>query len=108
MGGLPLFKTLKYRPGFPADGFIDLDASRHWIQAFVEWYNNEHRHSALKYVTPSQRHTGEATSILAERRSVYQQAKAKHLERWSGNIRNFDLSKEVYLNPENIQLFKER
>lgn len=96
-----LFKTLKYRPGFPVGGFIDLDASRHWVQSFVEWYNYEHRHSALKYVTPDQRHTGEATRILAQRRSVYQHAKAQYPERWSGNIRNFALPKQVHLNPEN-------
>lgn len=96
-----LFKTLKYRPSFPAAGFIDLNASREWVQSFVAWYNYEHRHSALKYVTPEQRHTGEATRILADRKSVYQNAKAQHPERWSGNIQNFDLPKEVHLNPEN-------
>lgn len=95
-----LFKTLKYRPAFPLGGFIEIDAARCWVHLFVEWYNNQHRHSALKYVTPHQRHTGQAPRILEERRTVYQQAKAKHPERWSGAIRNFDLPEEVWLNPE--------
>ncbi|MCP4449582.1 MAG: transposase, partial [Myxococcales bacterium] len=45
-----------------------------WCAAFVDWYNNEHRHSAIGYVTPSQRHDGEGDEILAKRRCVYEQA----------------------------------
>ena len=50
-----LFRTAKYRPEFPAKGFVDLDAAREWAAHFVHWYNNEHRHSGIKYVTPAQR-----------------------------------------------------
>lgn len=47
-----LFRTAKYRPEFPAEGFEDLDAARTWAAAFVHWYNVEHRHSGIRYVTP--------------------------------------------------------
>lgn len=95
-----LFKTLKYRPGFPVAGFSDLHAARSWVQDFVVWYNQEHRHSALKYVTPQQRHTGEADAILAARKGVFEAAKQRHPERWTGGIRDVGLPEQVYLNPE--------
>ncbi len=66
----------------------------------MDWYNNEHLHSAIQFVTPSQRHRGEDEAILAKRKQVYQQAKAIHPERWSGAIRNWDRVEVVYLNPQ--------
>ena len=60
-----LFRTAKYRPEFPAKGFADLDAARTWAAEFVRWYNLEHRHSGIRYVTPEQRHCGEDHAILA-------------------------------------------
>ncbi len=96
-----LFRTLKYRPEYPEKAFEDLPASRSWVQGFVDWYNHEHLHSAIKFVTPEQRHSGEDKEILARRKQVYQQAKLKYPERWSGEIRNWDEIGEVYLNPEN-------
>lgn len=93
-------KTLKYRPGFPVNGFATLIEAREWVQQFTEWYNDEHRHSALRYVTPSQRHNGEAKGILAQRRKVFERAKQRHPERWSGDIRNLSLPEVVHLNPE--------
>ncbi len=94
------FKTLKYRPGFPAEGFATLTEAQDWVQQFTEWYNHEHRHSALRYVTPSQRHNGEAKGILAQRREVFEAAKQRHPERWSGDIRKLSLPEIVHLNPE--------
>lgn len=96
-----LFRTLKYRPEYPEKAFEDLPAARTWVQGFVHWYNHEHLHSAIKFVTPEQRHNGEDKDILARRKQVYQQAKLKHPERWSGGIRNWDEINKVYLNPEN-------
>jgi putative transposase len=43
------FRTTKYRPQFPNKGFTDLDAARHWAREFVSWYNDEHRHSAIRW-----------------------------------------------------------
>jgi putative transposase len=95
-----LFRTLKYRPAYPDQPFFDLQAARLWVQGFVDWYNLEHRHSGIKFVTPVQRHTGEDIQILANRHQVYLKAKSANPLRWSGGIRNWDPIKEVNLNPE--------
>ena len=94
-----LFRTLKYCPMWPSQGFESLEAAREWAKAFMHWYNNEHKHSALKFVTPAQRHRGEDVQILAERQAVYERAKAKNPSRWSGNTRNWEHQKTMTLNP---------
>ena len=95
-----LFKTLKFRPGFPVNGFRTIEQARSWVLAFARWYNTEHRHSALSYVTPQQRHDGEADQVLARRQQVLKAAKADNPRRWSGDIRNLSLPESVTLNPE--------
>ena len=60
-----IFRTLKYRPGYPAKPFADLDAARGWVHGFAQWYNEEHRHSGLKFLTPGQRHRGESEELMA-------------------------------------------
>jgi transposase InsO family protein len=95
-----LFRTLKYRPEYPEHGFADLQDARTWVTGFVDWYNTQHLHSAIKLVTPQQRHSGEDKATLVNRKNVYQQAKAKNPIRWSGEIRNWDPITEVHLNPE--------
>lgn len=94
-----LFRTCKYRPAYPYQGFVSLEAAREWIQGFVHWYNHEHRHSAIQFVTPNERHEGFDATRLAQRKAVYEQAKARHPERWSRAIRNWDPVTEVWLNP---------
>jgi putative transposase len=94
-----LFKTLKYQPDFPAQPFDGLACARRWVGGFVAWYNEHHRHSALKFVTPGQRHRGEDQALLAERRRLYEAAKAQYPERWSGSIRNWEPETVVLLNP---------
>ncbi len=64
------FKTLKYRPDYPSRAFNDLSAARDWVAGFVHWYNHEHRHSAIQFVTPAQRHAGEDTALLLARAEV--------------------------------------
>ncbi|PZX04988.1 hypothetical protein LX82_00998, partial [Celeribacter halophilus] len=64
------------------------------------WYNTEHRHSAIRFVTPDQRHRGEDVQMLAARRHVYQAAKERHPERWSRGTRNWQPVGSVWLNPE--------
>jgi transposase InsO family protein len=78
-----LFKTLKYRPTYPQGLFADLLAARQWVATFVHGYNDEHRHRAIGFVTPSERHAGSDTALLRTRVQVYEAAKAKHPERWS-------------------------
>ncbi|NYH22550.1 transposase InsO family protein [Paraburkholderia bryophila] len=98
-----LFRTAKYCPMWPEQSFDTLDAARVWVQRFVQWYNEEHRHSGLKYVSPAQRHRGEANELLARRRALYQTSRQRNPARWSGAIRNWHLADSVYLNPERTQ-----
>ena len=95
-----LFRTVKYMPSWPTKGFVNLDESRCWVEAFVRWYNTEHKHSQLNYVTPSQRHNGKDREILEHRAEVLVAAKRQHPERWSREIRNCEPVGEVHLNPE--------
>ncbi|RZL05197.1 MAG: IS3 family transposase, partial [Rubrivivax sp.] len=53
-----LFKTAKYCPLWPERPFDTLEQARQWVEQFVRWYNEEHRHGSLNYVTPDQRHRG--------------------------------------------------
>jgi len=95
-----LFRTAKYRPEFPAKGFADLDGARAWAFAFVHWYNVDHRHSGIRYVSPAQRHAGEDRNILAARHALYTQARDNNPARWSGKTRNWSPVGAVTLNPE--------
>jgi putative transposase len=95
-----LFKTVKYHPTYPAvNHFETIADARIWCEKFVTWYNQEHLHSALKFITPQQRHNGEDKIIMQKRHTVYQNAKQKHPERWSKNTRNWTLPKNITLNP---------
>src|SRR3954447_20575151 len=90
----------KSRPDFPAAGFADLAEARQWAAAFVHWYNHEHRHSGIRYVTPAERHAGGDRPILAARHALYQQAREANPRRWSGSTRNWTPIGAVTLNPE--------
>lgn len=94
-----LFKTLKYHPGYPDKPFESLEEARIWVAGFQRWYNEEHRHSSLKFVTPGQRHRGEDIAILEQRQQLYEEAKNQRPDRWSGKTRNWEPVKTVYLNP---------
>ena len=95
-----LFRTLKYCPQWPRGGFADLDAARHWVRDFVRWYNHEHRHSRIRFVTPAERHCGQDKQVLAKRAALYQEVRLRHPERWSGKTRNWTPVAAVTLNPE--------
>lgn len=95
-----LFRTAKYRPEFPADGFTDLDAARAWAMRFTHWYNFEHKHSGIQYVSPAQRHASEDQLILEARHAVYLAARQRNPARWSGDTRNWTPVGPVTLNPE--------
>ena len=95
-----LFRTAKYRPEFPAKGFANLDEARVWAADFVRWYNIDHRHSGIGYVSPQQRHVGDDRAILAARHALYLQAKQRNPARWSGNTRDWSHTTVVTLNPE--------
>jgi hypothetical protein len=94
-----LFRTMKYRPCFPEKPFDTVEEAREWVDTFQNWYNEEHRHSSLKFVTPGQRHRGDDIALLAQRAELYAEAKGRNPERWSGNIRNWTRPEEITLNP---------
>lgn len=80
------FRTCKYTPGYPANGFTTIVAARGWVPRFVLWYNEAYWHSALAYVTPAQRHRVEDAAILARRREVYAAAQQRNPLRWKPNV----------------------
>ena len=94
-----LFRTLKYTPAYPEGPFEDVAAARAWVATFIPWYNEQHLQSAIRFVTPGQRHRGEEVALLQQRRAVYEAAKARHPCRWSGAIRNGQPVGSVSLNP---------
>jgi len=94
-----LFRTLKYTPAYPNKPFESLEVARKWVHGFVQWYNHEHRHSAIRYVILDQRHRGMDGELLKQREAVYEMARQRNPERWSGNTRNWDPVTEVWLNP---------
>ena len=95
-----LFRTLKYRPELPVKPFNGLLQARRWVTEMVHWYNHEHRHSAIRFVTPAQRHLKLDQAILAERAKVYSAARNANPNRWSGGTRNWSPITEVHLNPQ--------
>jgi hypothetical protein len=66
----------------------------------VHWYNVDHRHSGIRYVSPAQRHAGNDRSILAKRHALYLTARQRNPARWSRHTRNWEPIRAVALNPE--------
>jgi transposase InsO family protein len=93
------FRTLKYRPGYPYKGFASIEEAREWVLSFVDWYNNHHHHSGIKFVTPNERHSGKATDIVSNREKVYAAARQRNPRRWTKDLRNWRLPELVALNP---------
>jgi putative transposase len=98
------FKTLKYRPDFP-ERFGCFEDSRSFCQNFFSWYNTEHYHSGIGYLTPEDVHYGRADQIIKERQAVLTDAFAKHPERFKGKVpKPMSLPKAAWINkpmPEN-------
>lgn len=94
-----LFKTLKYCPQYPTRPFTTLAEARVWVEKFVTWYNTEHLHSEIKFVTPQSRHEKKDTDILLKRDLIYKQSQLNNPLRWSGKTRNWNPVTHVVLNP---------
>jgi len=92
------FRTMKYHQSYPVRRFRDLLSVRAWVDNFVDWYNAEHRHSGIKYVTPNQRHYGEADAICAIRQQTYEQARQQHPRRWARPPRDWSQPRIVRVN----------
>ena len=94
-----LFKTMKYRVNYPGR-FEDLNEARLWMAAFVHWYNTEHLHSSIGYVTPEQMRSGKAEAIFEQRNRTMRHAQATHPERWGSRpVKNWNVLRKVILNP---------
>ena len=75
------FRTMKYRPEFPAR-FGCIQDSRAFSQGFFRWYNEEHRHSGLGLLTPAMVHYNQTPLILQQRQTVLDAAYRFHPERF--------------------------
>jgi putative transposase len=93
------FKTLKYCPQFP-DMFGALEDARSFGQTFFPWYNSEHRHSGIGYMTPEAVHYGEAPHLLQRRQRVLDAAYRAHPERFvRGQPTPPPLPEAAWINP---------
>jgi putative transposase len=93
------FKTLKYRPDYPAQ-FSDWAAAQSWLQAFFHWYNQEHRHTNLALMTPAAVHYGRASQVSQQRQQVLNAAYETHPERFRrGRPVAGTLPQVVWINP---------
>ena len=95
-----LFRTMKYRPGYPSKPFETIEQAQAWVDEFVRWYNTVHLHSAICFTTPDDRHYGHDQQILANRHQVYENARRRHPGRWAAQTRNWKPVVQVWLNPE--------
>src|ERR1019366_535316 len=91
------------RGGYPRTPFESIDAAWAWVERFVDWYNGEHRHSAIGFVTPDERHRGHDVRVLLARRDVYAAARRRHPARWSQHPRNWNAPATVSLNRRDRQ-----
>ena len=95
-----LFRTTKYHPTMPPDGFTNICDARSWVEQFVHWYNQQHKHCALRFVTPAEKHEGRDIDILANRKKLYEEKKAQQPHRWVQNkTRNWNPVSSTTLNP---------
>jgi len=97
-----LFSTTKNRPEYPTKPFESLDAAREWVEWFVQWYNHEHLHSGINFVTPVDRHDGQDHAVLEQRKQVYEEARKRNPSRWTKDVRSWDSVEEVVLNGERL------
>ena len=92
------FKTLKYRPEFP-ERFGSMEDTRGFCQSFFPWYNTEHHHSGIGFLTPEQVHYGLAGQILKEREAVLKMAYEMHPDRFKKGLpKPMPLPESVWIN----------
>lgn len=93
-----LFKTMKYRSNYPFRPFRSIAEATSWTKKFVTWYNSEHLHSGISYVTPLQRHNGQEMNVIKTRNQTLTMAYEKNPERWASQPRQWRVSPAVELN----------
>ncbi len=93
------FKTLKYRPGFP-QRFGSLEDSRAFCRPFFRWYNTEHRHCGIAFMTPKDVHYGRSDQVLETRSATLNAAFEDHPKRFKGKRpAPKRLPEAVWINP---------
>lgn len=93
------FRTLKYRPTFP-ERFGCIADARAWCQAFFPWYNHDHRHCGVAFMTPADVHYHRAPAILATRAQTLSAAFAANPRRFKGKPPTpKQLPAAVWINP---------
>ncbi len=93
------FKTMKYHSSFPGK-FTNVDDAVTFGRTFFHWYNNDHRHSGIAYLTPNEVHEGRSDEVLDHRHAVRMAAFVEHPERYPrGAPRRQTLASAVYINP---------
>ena len=92
------FKTLKYHPEFP-DRFGSLPDARSFLLDFFEWYNTQHHHSGLGWLTPWNVHHGHAEQRFIEREVTLRKAFEATPERFVRGVPTPPaLPREVWIN----------
>lgn len=93
------FKTVKYTAGYPGN-FRNIDHAREWLACFIHWYNYEHLHSGLGYVTPMQKRKGRDVALFQQRNQTIQAARKLNPQRWGSRpARIWKKEETIYLNP---------
>ena len=94
------FRTSKYHPSLPPNGFASLEEARTWANRLIQWYNHQHRHSSLRFVTPAQKHAAEDIILLAKRKALYEAKRTENPGRWIQlRTRNWEPVSTTTLNP---------
>lgn len=102
------FKTMKYHPSYP-ERFGNKQDARAWARSFFQWYNDEHHHSAIGLMTPSDVHFGRAPLIIQKRQQVLLMAYEKHPERFvNGPPEAPQLPEAAWINPPIQSVIRQR
>lgn len=96
------FKTLKYRPDYPAR-FDSISHARAWCRTFFTWYNEVHYHSGIGYLRPADLHDGTHNVIIERRQTTLDAAAAAHPERFTKHPRPANAPKQAWINKPSIQ-----
>lgn len=96
------FKTLKYRPNYPAR-FDSIHHARAWCRTFFRWYNEVHYHSGIGYLRAADLHAGNHTVIVEHRQSTLDAAAAAHPERFTKRPTPSQVPTKAWINKPTIQ-----
>ncbi len=92
------FKTLKYHRTFP-ERFGSLEDARAFVGTYFRWYNEIHRHSGIRMLTPATVHFGRGNGALEARHAVMKAAFAANPNRFAaGEPKRSLLPSEVWIN----------